>query len=288
MPANMVSCAGSGPDLFHGFPAAGGSDDDDSILEPVASLKMSPKGSGPVGFEFCNFSKSSLYIPGFTSSPVVSPKISLLTPKPLVIQAGLLFRPRRSAPESPEGASLNCRSQDLPSAGSDAAGASGAAGDPFPPPYPPLPPIGGRTSLRREGDRRLRDGERRLREGLRRLREGERLLDRDRRCLRERDRLPLERLERERERLRLEAERLRLEADRRPRDFDFLLDLDLFFDLDFERLSLSASSFSLPSPSLFVSPAFPSESLDPFASVTPVEVADPAGAAALAALWVDP
>jgi hypothetical protein len=66
------------------------------------------------------------------------------------------------------------------------------------------------------------------------------------------------------------------------------LDLDLFFDLDFERLSLSASSFSLPSPSLFVSPAFPSESLDPFASVTPVEVADSAGAAALAALWVDP
>lgn len=199
------------------------------------------------------------------SSPVVSPKISLFTPKPLVIHAGRLFRPRFAAPEpdSPV-SSVNFRFQDLPSAGSDApaeGSAAPGAGGVLPsaegslPALPsPLPPVGGRDSLPRSP----RDRERRLREGLRRLREGlRRLLDRDRR-LRERERLPLDRLDRER--LRLEPDRLRLEDDRFL-DLDFFLDLDLdlffdfdldlerFLDRDFERLSLSFSSFSLPSPS---------------------------------------
>lgn len=66
---------------------------------PVASLKMSPNGSGPVSGCFSMRSKSSLYKPGFNISPVVSPNTSLLMPIPFVIHAGLLLSPFLLEPE---------------------------------------------------------------------------------------------------------------------------------------------------------------------------------------------
>mmetsp|Transcript_161442 Transcript_161442/g.297673 ORF Transcript_161442/g.297673 Transcript_161442/m.297673 type:complete len:415 (+) Transcript_161442:297-1541(+) len=59
------------------------------------SLKTSPNGSGPLGLEFSSLSKSAFVNPGFMRSPLTSPKNSLLTPRPLLIHAGLLLRPAR-------------------------------------------------------------------------------------------------------------------------------------------------------------------------------------------------
>lgn len=144
-------------------------------------------------------------------------------PSPFVIQAGLLVKPRLSAPESCSGFSSNLRSQDFPSAGASTfvAGGSFLGGSrPLKPPLPPLsslPRDRGR-SFRLERDLRRRDRERRRREGDR-LRELDRLPPRrDRERLLDRERLPP--LERER---RFERERRRfLLFDReRERDPDF-------------------------------------------------------------------
>lgn len=156
-------------------------------------------------------------------------------PTPFVIQAGLLFKPRLSAPESCSGFSSNLRSQDFPSAGASTfvaggsfrggslRGASNGVPRPLKPPLPPLsslPRDRGR-SFRLERDRRPRDRERRRREGDR-LRDLDRLPPRrDRERLLDLERLPP--LERER---RFERER------RRERDLDFLFDLDRFLLLD--------------------------------------------------------
>mmetsp|Transcript_125503 Transcript_125503/g.366601 ORF Transcript_125503/g.366601 Transcript_125503/m.366601 type:complete len:319 (+) Transcript_125503:296-1252(+) len=73
-----------------GLSAGAGSAAAGASVLPTASRKISPKGSGPAGALWLSSFSSSVFVsPGFMSSPVASPKISLPTPRPFVIQAGL-------------------------------------------------------------------------------------------------------------------------------------------------------------------------------------------------------
>mmetsp|Transcript_25759 Transcript_25759/g.56839 ORF Transcript_25759/g.56839 Transcript_25759/m.56839 type:complete len:270 (-) Transcript_25759:679-1488(-) len=162
---------------------------------PFGSLKTSPKGSGPSNAVlFSIFSRSARVRPGFIRSPVASPNISVPTPTPFVIHAGLLSR---CAPW--------CRSKGGPGATSFTVTLS------FSPRLAPRSPRSprsrsaprSRSPPRSPPSRPLRDRERRRDRDLRR---------------REPD---LERLRRG-DRRRLEGERRRLE-----RDFDRRRDRDL-------------------------------------------------------------